>query len=66
MKALWLQEIVFLILIFAFIFIIYNTYSFFSNKKSFKQNMKLSLKYIAISFLIFLLIPLLLLVINKF
>jgi hypothetical protein len=66
MHSLWIQEITFLLILFIIIFLIYNAISFFLNRSTFKRNMKLSLKYIGIIFLIFLFIPFLLWVINKF
>jgi hypothetical protein len=65
MQPLWLQEVTFLILLFLIIFIVYNTISFFLNKTAFKKNMKLSLKYIGISLLLILSIPVILILLDK-
>jgi len=65
MQTLWLQEITFLILVFLIIFIVYNTISFFLNKAAFKRNMKLSLKYIGITLLLILSLPMILKLLNE-
>ena len=65
MQSLWLQEITFLILVFLIIFIVYNTISFFLNKAAFKRNMKLSFKYIGITLLLILSIPIILILLDK-